>query len=153
MSQPVIFVVHDEPATLESVATALERRFGADYRIVTDADPDSALVRLGDACQRGAPVALVLAGVSSLGASGLDWLGRVRALCPWTSRCALMSYGDEAIHGALRRALAQGQLDTFLLTPVGDPEQRLYPVVAEILGAWARTVRPGPPVVTIVGER
>jgi hypothetical protein len=42
----------------------------------------------------------------------------------------------------VRRALALGQVDTNLLKPLGDPEERLYPVVGEILGSWARTTRP-----------
>jgi thioredoxin reductase (NADPH) len=153
MTEPILFVVNDDAATLAAVASALERRFGADYRILTDCCPTSALARLGRACEEGQPVALVLAGVSTGELTALEWLGRVRDLCPRASRCALISYGDGPTYPVVRRALVLGQIDTYLLVPLGDPEERLYPTVSEILGSWARATRPSVPVVTIVGER
>ena len=36
MTEPILFVVDDDPETLTCVATALARRFGADYRVLTD---------------------------------------------------------------------------------------------------------------------
>jgi thioredoxin reductase (NADPH) len=153
MATPIILVVESDPDALTSIADALRRRFGADYQVWTDASPPSALARLADACGHREPVALVIAGVSTRDADGLDWLGRVRDLCPWASRCALVSWGDGETYPVLRAALMRGQVETYLLTPLGDPEQRLYPVVSEILGAWARSVRARVPVVTIVGER
>jgi len=153
VAQPIIFVVDRDSEALTWVAEALQRRFGADYRIVTDAAPSSAIGRLEQACASGERVALVIAAVSSADTSALDWLARVQDLCPWTSRCALISYGDGPAYPAIRRALALGQLETYLLKPLGDPEERLYPLVAEILGAWARTARPRVPIVTVVGER
>ena len=41
MPEPILFVVDNDPATLESLAAVLERRFGADYRILTDVSPGS----------------------------------------------------------------------------------------------------------------
>jgi hypothetical protein len=46
-----------------------------------------------------------------------------------------VSYGDGPTYPVVRHAL--GPIDTYLFKPLGDPEERLYPV--EILGAWART--------------
>lgn len=36
MDNPILFLVDDEPEVLASLAAAIKRRFGADYRIVTD---------------------------------------------------------------------------------------------------------------------
>jgi hypothetical protein len=36
VSDPIVFVVDDEAAPLASLAGALERRFGADYRVLSD---------------------------------------------------------------------------------------------------------------------
>jgi thioredoxin reductase (NADPH) len=119
----------------------------------TDACPSSALARLAEACESGAPVALVIAGVSTTEMTGLEWLARVHDLCPQAARCALVSYGDGPTYPVVRRGLVLGQLDTYLLKPLGDPEERLYPVVSEILGAWVRATRPRVPIIKIVGER
>jgi len=36
MDNPILFLVDDKPKVLASLAAGLERRFGADYLIVTD---------------------------------------------------------------------------------------------------------------------
>src|SRR5262249_19294411 len=138
---------------LAGVAAALQRRFGADYRIETDDDPSSAVRRLEQACERGDGVALVIAALSTNDTTALEWLARVHELCPWASRCALLNYGDPPAYPVVRAAMGLGRFDTWLLKPLGDPEERLYPLVGEILGRWARTTRPITPVVTIVGEQ
>jgi thioredoxin reductase (NADPH) len=153
MTKPILFVVDDDREALASVATALERRFGADYQIWTEECPTAALARLGRACQEGDPVAVVMAGVSTTETTALQWLERVHELCPQASRCALISYGDGPTYPVIRRGLVLGQVDTYLLKPLGDPEERLYPVVSEILGAWVRGTRPRVPILKVVGER
>ena len=153
MAQPIIFVVDPDPQALAWVAAALQRRFGADYRIETDDTPAAAIIRLEQACRDGEDVALVIAAVASTDTTALEWLAHVHDLCPWASRCALMSYGDPQAYPVIRRALALGRFDAWLLKSLGDPEERFYPLIAEILGSWARTTRPRVPIVTIVGER
>src|SRR5262245_65274877 len=115
MTEPIIFVIHEQAGTLAAVVGALERRFGADYRILADGCPTSALARLARACDGRSEVALVVAGVSTSETNGLDWLARVRDLCPMASRCALVSYGDGATYPVVRRALVLGQLETFVM--------------------------------------
>jgi len=61
MPDPILLLVDDDPETLASLASALERRFGADYRVLTERSPTSALARLEHACERGEDVALVVA--------------------------------------------------------------------------------------------
>lgn len=152
MADPILLLVDDDVETLDSLAAALQRRFGADYQILTDCSAASALIQLEQACERGEQIVLVVADVRTSEAAGLDWLVRARELCPRASRCLLLSYGDGAAYPLARRALVMGQVDTYLLKPWGDPEQRLYPVVSEILGSWARSTRPGVALLHIVGE-
>jgi thioredoxin reductase (NADPH) len=153
MPEPILIVVDNDPATLDSLSAVLERRFGADYRILTDVSPASALARIEEACKRDEKVALVVADLWTSGTSGPEWLVRVRELCPGAGRCALVDFADHSAYQALRRALVLGQFDTYLQKPWGSPEERLYPVVSEILGSWARRALPKEAMVRVVGER
>jgi len=153
MREPIIFLVDNDLETLGTVAAALDRRYGLDYRILTERSPSAALARLAAACEGAEPVALVIAGVATPEMTALDWLEQVHDLCPSAARCALVSYGDGPTYPVLRHALARGHVDSYLLKPLGNPEDRLYPVVAEILGSWSRSTQPSVPLVTIVGER
>jgi thioredoxin reductase (NADPH) len=146
MTEPILFVVHDDRETLAALATSLERRFGPDYRVIAEWDPDAALAGLREACEQGAPVALVMA-------ASLDWLAAAQDVCPQAARCVIVGYGEGAQHAPVRRALMLGQVDSYLLTPLCDPEERLYPVVGEILSRWSRAARPRVPVVRVVGDR
>jgi len=143
--EPIVCVVDDDPDVLTALAAALERRFGAEYRIMTDVSPAAALERIGEACDAGGDVALVLS-------TSLEWLASVHDVCPGASRCVLVRYGDGGAYPSVRRALVLGEVETYILTPPGDPEERLYPVISEILGRWIRQRRPRVPVLRIVGE-
>jgi thioredoxin reductase (NADPH) len=146
MSEPFIFVVDEDPESLATLSEALQRRFGAEYRVIANADPTTALTQLAQTCEQSGQVALVIA-------SDLDWLARAHALCPKSSRCLLVSFGDTLRPQRVRHALTRGEIDTYLLKPHGDPEERVYPVVGEILGRWVRLSRPRVPVLSVVGER
>ena len=154
MHEPIIFVIDRDPDILKCIAGSLERRFGADYQVLTECSPTAALARLGEACGRGEQVALVIADIWTSEMSGLEWLERAREACPKAARCVLVGWGDYEGFAQVRRALVTGQVETFLIRPCTDPEERLYPVVGEILGRWARAHRPPvAPVLRIVGER
>jgi thioredoxin reductase (NADPH) len=154
MPDPIIFVIDHEPVVLKCIAGALERRFGADYRILTDCSPTAALARLQQSCGRGEQIALVIADIWTDEMSGLEWLARVREACPKASRVVLVGWGDGRGFAQVRRAVVTGEVETFLIRPCDDPEERLYPVVSEILGRWPQAHRPRvAPVLRIVGER
>jgi thioredoxin reductase (NADPH) len=71
----------DGPEVSASLA-ALERRFGADYRIVTDPSSTSALERLDRARDRGEEGALLVADQWMPEMTGIEWSTRTRELYP-----------------------------------------------------------------------
>ena len=146
MREPIVVAVDEDPQALAALSSALQRRFGADYHILAAGDVGTAEERLAEACDAGAEVALVVA-------TSLDWLAHVHDLCPHASRSVLVRYGDGATYPTVRQAIVLGQVDTYLLKPILDPEDRLYPVVAEMLSRWTRRTRPRVALVHLVGER
>src|SRR6266508_1675836 len=153
VGNPIVFLIDDEPEVLASLGAALERRFGADYRILTDQSPTSALGQLEQARDRGEAVALVVADQRTPEMTGIEWLARTRDLHPHASRCVLVSWGDAEAYLLVRRALTLGRVDTYLMKPWGRPEDRLYPVISELLGGWTRIARPYTEVLRIIGEQ
>jgi len=63
MHEPIIFVIDRDPDILKCIAGSLERRFGADYQVLTECSPTAALARLGEVCGRGEQVVLVIADI------------------------------------------------------------------------------------------
>jgi thioredoxin reductase (NADPH) len=80
VSDPILFVVDDDAVTLASLTGALERRFGSDYRVLSDRSPRAGLARLRRACEEGAAIALLVADQWMPEMTGIDWLGRAREM-------------------------------------------------------------------------
>jgi thioredoxin reductase (NADPH) len=142
----IMFVVDEDPRTLASIGAALERRFGADYWILMHSDKDAALAQLTEACGHGDTVALLIA-------TDLPWLSRAHDVCPRAQRCVLVMFGDKGGFPSVRQALVRGEIETYLMKEWGHPEERLYPVVSELLNRWVRMTQPRVPVVRVVGEQ
>jgi thioredoxin reductase (NADPH) len=148
--RPAIVVVDDEPAVLAAVARDLRRGFGEHYRIVRAGSGDEALGVLRALVARGDQVALLLADQRMPGLSGTEYLVQARQLAPDAKRVLLTAYADTE---AAIQAINEVALDFYLLKPWDPPEEQLFPVVADLLGAWQAGAALESGGVRIVGHR
>jgi thioredoxin reductase (NADPH) len=131
--RPAIVVVDDEPAVLAAVARDLRRGFGEHYRIVRAGSGEEALEAVRELARRGEQVALLVADQRMPGLSGTDYLVRAREIVPTAKRVLLTAYADTE---AAIQAINEVALDYYLLKPWDPPEEKLFPAVADLLGAW-----------------
>jgi thioredoxin reductase (NADPH) len=130
---PVILVVDDEPTVLAAVARDLRRAFGERYRIIRVGSGEEALEVLRELVRRGEQVALLVADQRMPGLSGTDYLVGAREVVPTAKRVLLTAYADTE---AAIQAINEVDLDYYLLKPWDPPEEKLYPVVGDLLNAW-----------------
>jgi len=156
MAKPALVVASDDSGTRKALDQALRRRYGADYQVIATDAPAAALAALGQLSEAGDQVALLLAGQCLPSIAGLEFLSRAHLIHPAAKRVLLITHGDVAAWIDGLRAMALGQLDSWLNAPWGPPELELYPSVSEMLAQWARanadTGRP-PELVRVVGPR
>jgi thioredoxin reductase (NADPH) len=131
--RPAIVVVDDEPVVLAAVARDLRKGFGEHYRIVRVASGEEGLDVLRELVKRGEQVALLLADQRMPGLSGTEYLVRAREIVPTAKRVLLTAYADTE---AAIQAINEVDLDYYLLKPWDPPEEQLFPVVRDLLGAW-----------------
>ena len=136
--KPVILAVDDEPQVLNAVALDLRRRFRGDYRIMTAASGAEALDAVRKLRQRGDLVALFLVDQRMPAMTGTEFLTEARKIHPEAKKVLLTAYADTE---AAIASINQVALDHYLMKPWHPPEQKLYPVVDELLDAWTRAVR------------
>ena len=136
--KPVILAVDDEPQVLNAVALDLRRRFRADYRILTAASGAEGLDAIRKLRQRGDLVALFLVDQRMPAMTGVEFLNEARKVHPEAKKVLLTAYADTE---AAIASINQVDLDHYLMKPWHPPEQKLYPVIGELLDAWARVVR------------
>jgi thioredoxin reductase (NADPH) len=152
LARPVILIVDDDAPALALLLDALNRRFGADYRIVAHQSATAALGEIARMKTTGEELALVIADHWMPEMTGLDLLARVRTLEPAAKRALLVAWGDREAAPNILSGCAFGELDNYLLKPWSPPEVHLYPDVSEFLAEWTSVHRPRMELVRIVGE-
>ncbi|MEO7996113.1 MAG: FAD-dependent oxidoreductase [Gemmatimonadaceae bacterium] len=133
MAKPVILVVDDDREVLSAVERDLRQRYRQDYRILSASSGQQALDTARELKRRAAAVALFLVDQRMPDMSGTELLLELRKLYPDTKRSLLTAYADTA---AAISAINEVGVDYYLLKPWDPPEQRLYPVVDDLLEDW-----------------
>ena len=150
MQKPIIFAIDDEPAVLAAVARDLRKAYGQSYQVLRADAGESALEALRELKLRGAPVALLLADQRMPGLSGVAFLAEAMALFPTAKRVLLTAYADTE---AAIRAINEVRLDHYLMKPWDPPEERLYPVLDDLLDDWSAGFRPPFEGIRVLGSR
>ncbi|HEX6271077.1 MAG TPA: FAD-dependent oxidoreductase [Anaerolineales bacterium] len=138
MAKPVIFSIDDDPSVLNSVERDLRARYGQDYRVLSMNQGRTALDYLRKLRQRNEAVALFLVDQRMPEMSGVEFLLEAIKAYPQAKRVLLTAYADTQ---AAIESINQVGLDYYLMKPWHPPEERLYPILDELLEDWKIHVR------------
>ncbi len=138
MAKPVIFSIDDDPSVLNSVERDLRAKYGGDYRILPINQPKAALEYLKKMEQRNETVALFLVDQRMPEMTGTEFLAEAIKAYPQAKRVLLTAYADTQ---AAIDSINEVRLDYYLMKPWHPPEERLYPVLDELLDDWKAHAR------------
>ena len=133
MAKPVIFSVDDDPSVLSAVDHDLRAHYGQDYRIIPINSGKAALDYLKKLQQRNETVALFLVDQRMPEMSGVEFLEQAMQVYPQAKRVLLTAYADTE---AAISSINDVGLDYYLMKPWHPPEERLYPILNELLEDW-----------------
>ncbi len=150
MSKPTILAVDDDPGVSQAIVRDLRSRYGADHRVVRATSGAEALSLLTELTLQDRSVALVVSDQRMPGMTGIEMLAEVRRLSPDTKLLLLTAYADTDV---AIRAINDIALDYYAFKPWDPPEERLYPVVDDLLDAWSQAHPPETSEVRVVGHR
>jgi thioredoxin reductase (NADPH) len=149
-ARTVILTVDDDPGVSRAVARDLRRRYGESHRIVRAESGESALQALRELKLRGDLVAVILADYRMPQMNGIEFLEQALDVYPGARRVLLTAYADT---NAAIDAINVVDLDHYLLKPWDPPEEKLYPVLDDLLEAWRRSNYRPVPSTKVVGHR
>jgi thioredoxin reductase (NADPH) len=132
-SRPMLLTVDDDPSVSRAVARDLRRRYGQDHQVVRASSGAEALDALREIKLRGGRVAVMLADYRMPEMSGIEFLEAAMDLFPRARRALLTAYADT---DAAIAAINLVDVDYYLLKPWEPPEEKLYPIVDEMLAAY-----------------
>jgi thioredoxin reductase (NADPH) len=138
MAVPAILSVDDEPEVLRAVERDLRRKYGKDYRVLGADSGRAAVDLLHQFKTRGESVALLLCDQRMPSMSGLEVLGQSMQIFPQAKRALLTAYADT---NAAIAAINTAKVHYYLLKPWDPPEEKLYPVLDDLLEDWQADYR------------
>jgi thioredoxin reductase (NADPH) len=137
VARPVIMSVDDDPQVLGAIERDLRHHYKNDYRVLKAGSPHEALDTARQLKHRGTPVALFLVDQRMPEMTGTQLLAEVKVLHPDARKVLLTAYADT--EAAIESINAIG-LDHYLMKPWDPPEQKLYPVLDDLLSEWKSRV-------------
>lgn len=131
--RPVILAVDDDAAVLSAIRGDLRSRYGEHYRIIVAGGGQEAIDTIRQLKLRGTPLAMVVSDQRMPEVSGFDVLRDARAIYEGVRTVLLTAYADtEVAIGAINEL----RLDYYILKPWDPPQERLYPIVDDLLEDW-----------------
>lgn len=133
MSQPIIFCIDDDVQVLRAITRDLKGRYRNRYRILSTTIVQEALENLRELNNRGDAVALFLADQRMPEMQGVDFLRKAIKYFPEAKRALLTAYSDK---DSAIKAINEVKLDYYLVKPWDPPEEKLFPVIDDLLHDW-----------------
>src|SRR3984957_8360713 len=150
MARPILLAVDDDVNVLEAVVQDLRREYGATYRGMRAAGGQPALDTLAQLKTRQEPVALIVSDQRMPGMTGVEFLERSRSVFPDCRRVLLTAYADTE---AAIQAINTARIHYYLNKPWDPPEEKLYPVLTDLLDDWKAGYRPAFEGLRVIGHR
>ncbi len=150
MSKPMILTLDDDMNVLRAVERDLRKQYAAEYRVARADSGSAALELLGQLKQRGDPAALFLVDQRMPKMTGVEFLEEAIDIYPDARRVLLTAYADT---DAAIKAINDIQVDYYLLKPWDPPEEKLYPVLTDLLDDWHQAHRAPFQGIRVVGHQ
>lgn len=133
MNQPIIFSIDDDPQVLRAISRDLKTEFRQDYKILSTTSVKEALDSLLEFKNKGETVALFISDQRMPEMEGVEFLEKAIKFYPDAKRVLLTAYSDT---DAAIRAINDVKLDYYLTKPWDPPEEKMFPVINDLLDDW-----------------
>ena len=138
-TKPIILAVDDDLPVLRAVERDLRARYGEQYRIVAANSGAEALEAVRQLTLRGSTIALFMVDQRMPQMTGIEFLSQAVELQADARRVLLTAYADTDV---AIRAINEIRLDHYILKPWDPPDEKLYPILDDLLSDWSATFRP-----------
>jgi len=139
MDQPIIFIVDDDVQVLRAITRDLKNKFRQDYRILSTSSAKEILESLLELKNKGEAVAMFISDQRMPEIEGVEFLTQAMSFYDDAKKVLLTAYSDT---DAAIKAINTVKLDYYLTKPWDPPEEKLYPVINDLLDDWQNDFHP-----------
>ena len=133
MKTPIIFIVDDDKQVLNAIHRDLRKEYRKSYRVMSTSSAKDALEGLVQLKNKNEIVSLFISDQRMPEMLGVEFLEKAIEIFPESKRVLLTAYSD--IDAAIK-AINDIRLDYYLLKPWDPPEEKLYPIINDLLDDW-----------------
>jgi thioredoxin reductase (NADPH) len=148
MIKPVILTVDDELEVSNAIERDLRSHFGKDYKIIKANSGSEALETVWQLKKRDDQIALFLTDQRMPEMEGTKFLEEALKIYPNARKVLLTAYADT---NAAIAAINKLGIDHYLMKPWDPPEEKLYPVLSDLLNNWRSNSNPPFEGIRVVG--
>ena len=148
MKLPYIIIIDDDIQVLRSIQRDIRNEYRNDYKVVAIASANEALEVINELKLKNDVVAMFISDQRMPEMDGVDFLEKANEIFPSAKKILLTAYSD--IDAAIR-AINNVKLDYYLLKPWHPPQEKLFPVVNDLLNEWQALYRPDTDAIRIIG--
>lgn len=138
MKLPFIIIVDDDEHVLRALQRDIRNEYKEMYRVSATDSANEALELIKELKQKNETVALFISDQRMPEMEGVAFLAKAKEIYPEAKLMLLTAYSD--IEVAIR-AINDIKLNHYLLKPWNPPEEKLYPVMNDMLYDWAENVK------------
>lgn len=148
MKLPYIILIDDDEQVLAALQRDIRSAYRNDYKVAATSSATEALDLIKELKRKHESVALIISDQRMPEMEGVDLLESANLIFPEAKKILITAYSDLE---AVIKAINQVKLHYYLLKPWSPPEEKLYPVVNDLLNEWHTFYKPSPEIIRIIG--
>ena len=148
MKLPYIIITDDDTQVLRAIQRDIRNKYREDYKVAATESALEALEVIKELKLKNEVVALFISDQRMPEMEGVDFLEKAAEIFPAAKKILLTAYSD--IEAAIQ-AINTVKLDYYLLKPWHPPEEKLFPVVNDLLEEWQALYKPDHEATRIIG--
>jgi thioredoxin reductase (NADPH) len=148
MKLPFIIIIDDDIQVLRAIQRDVRNKFREEYKIIATDSVTEALESVKELKTKNESVALFISDQRMPVMEGTAFMEKAVEFFPEAKKVLLTAYSD--IEAAIK-AINTLKLDYYLLKPWNPPEEKLYPVLNDLLDDWQNNFIPEFEGIKIIG--
>jgi thioredoxin reductase (NADPH) len=148
MKLPFIILVDDDEQVLRAINRDIRNEYRETYRVSAADSAKEALELIKELKLKNESVALFISDQRMPEMEGIEFLEKAKVIYPDAKSILLTAYSD--IEAAIS-AINTIKLDHYLLKPWNPPEEKLFPIVNDLLDEWQALYKPVYEGIRIIG--
>ena len=148
MKLPYIILVDDDQQVLRAIQRDIRNEYREEYKVAATESAAEALELIKELKLKNETVALFISDQKMPEMEGIAFLEKANEIFPDAKKILLTAYSD--IEAAIK-AINKVKLDYYLLKPWHPPEEKLFPVINDLLDDWHALYKPDFEATRIIG--